>query len=374
MVLRRYFGFLYGILVVLIIALGVWWVYFLTSEGRTYEQFQLQRMTTDQVQANHLIRTVPEIAADPAGQLGESYPHLLFQKTAAGYQVEVDPRAVDRVRQEVRRRQRMFTAEGIFFLLLLAAGTTILTLAFRSEREFKRARELFLTGATHELKTPLASLRLYTETLQRPNLQKPRAERIRQHMLEDVERLENLVDQILALGYDEQNAGSRRENLDVAEETRSVLGELEGFLTGHGATVTTDLPAGHLVLGQRFIFGLLLRNLLSNAVHHSPHPVRIDLSLRQAGAWVRLAVSDDGPGIPRADRKRIFQEFVRGDGPNGQGNRESPGGRQHAGAGLGLYLVKRKMEMLGGKVELASKPGEGSTFTLVMPACEGDRT
>jgi signal transduction histidine kinase len=371
MVLRRYFGLLYGTLVVLIVALGVWWVYFLTSEGRTHEQIQLQRLSTDQIQANYLIQTVPQIAADPASHLSETYPHLLFRETATGYEAEIDPEAIDQVRQEVRRRQRMFTAEGIFFLLLLAAGTTILTLAFRSEREFKRARELFLTGATHELKTPLASLRLYTETLQRPNLKAASAERIHAHMVEDVERLENLVEQILALGYDEEGAGSHREVLDVGQETRDVLGELEGFLAGHGATVATDLPAEHLVWGQRFIFSLLLRNLLSNAVYHSRGPARIHITLGRDGAWVRLAVKDSGPGISRAERKNIFKEFVRGAETRGPEAEKSVTNQQHNGAGLGLYLVKRKVEMMGGKVELDSKPGEGATFTLVMPAYEG---
>ncbi len=367
MVLRRYYGLLYGVLVVLIVALGAWWVIFLTQEGRNYERYQLQRMATDRIHAEYLIRTVPEVQSDPTGQLGETYPHLIFRATEDGITAEIDSLAVARVQREARRRQRMFTGEGIFFLLLLAAGTTILTLAYRSERAFKRARELFLTGATHELKTPLASLRLYTETLDRPELGAEESGRIRTRMLEDIGRLELLAEQILALGYEEEDSRSRYESLDVAEEVQAVLAEMDGFIRGHGARVETDLLPDQFVRGQRFVFALVLRNLLSNAVLHSPPPARVAITSAREGQWLRLSVQDHGPGIPRAERKRIFQEFVRAVDRGGSHAPLKEGHRHSAGAGLGLYLVKRKMEMMGGKVELDSEVGKGSTFTLALP-------
>jgi len=371
--LRRYFGVLYGILVVLIVAIAIWWIVFLTQEGRTYEQLQIQRMTTDRIHAEEMIRSVPEIKVDPAGKLGGTYPHLLFHETADGVRVEIDPAAIASVKKEARSRQRMFTAEGIFFLLLLGAGTTILTLAYRSERDFKRARELFLTGATHELKTPLASLHLYTETLDRPELEGGDRSRIRACMLKDIQRLETLVEQILALGYEEEETRSQRTTLNLAEEVRTVLAEMDGFLRGHQTTVETDLPSGHYIRGNRFIFALVLRNLLSNAVLHSPSPVRVVVTLNRSGPWIRLAVRDWGPGIGRADRKRIFKEFLRGEGvgnsePDLEDKRHRP-----IGAGLGLYLVKRKVEMMGGDVELESEVGKGSVFTLILPATEKEQ-
>jgi signal transduction histidine kinase len=360
--LRRHFGLLYGVLVLLIVALGSWWVYFLTHEGRSYEQYRLQSMATDRAHAELLVRTMPEIRADPHGQLGHVYPHLLFHQTSTGVQVEIDPAAVAAVRREAHRRQRMFTAEGSFFLLLLAAGATILTLAYHSERGFERARELFLAGATHELKTPLASLRLYTETLDRPELTEADRSRIRQHMLQDLHRQEQLVEQILALGHEDRPG--RRERLDLGAETRAVIADLAGFYEGYGASIETNLPDGHCVLAERFILDLLLRNLLSNAVLHSAPPARVELRLERAGRWLRLAVRDHGPGIARKDRRRIFQGFVRLEDRGGPRPRSG-------GAGLGLYLVKRKAELLGGRIELESEVGRGSTFTLVLPAADG---
>ncbi|MFH1845863.1 MAG: HAMP domain-containing sensor histidine kinase, partial [bacterium] len=246
-------------------------------------------------------------------------------------------------------------------------------LAYRSERAFKQARELFLAGATHELKTPLASLRLYLETLERPDLSAADAARIRPRMLEDLERLENLVEQILALGYldstdpttDLENGHqSLAESLDVASETRQVVADLVNLAERHGAKLHLELTTGLFIRGQSFDFSLALRNLITNAIFHSPPPASVRLSTKRDGDWIRLAVRDGGPGIPRQDRERIFAGFVRLD-------RAAGSSRRQRGAGLGLYLVRHKAECLGGRVEVASEPGQGSTFTLVLPAAGG---
>jgi signal transduction histidine kinase len=352
--LRRHFGLLYGVLVVLIVSLGVWWVIFMGSEGRSYERYHIQRMELDRRQAEQLIRMVPQVASDPAGLLGGVYPHLRFRRTPSGVEVNLDPAALAAVRREAHRRQRMLLAEGAFFLLLLAAGTVILTVAYRSQRDFERARELLLAGATHELRTPLASLRLYTETLGRPGLTAQAAATVRERMLQDMNRLETMIDQLLALAHEEEWSRSPDQPLDLAEETRAVLADLRGLLESRGAELQVDLPAGHLVHGQRLALSLALRNLLSNAVLHSRGVPRIRVTLSREGGWQRLAVQDQGPGIPRRDRERIFQGV------------EPQEGR----SGLGLYLVQRKAKLLGGRVELETEVGRGSTFTLVLPAYE----
>ncbi|MFH1845591.1 MAG: HAMP domain-containing sensor histidine kinase, partial [bacterium] len=297
--LRRHLGLLYGILVALILVMGVWWVYFLNQDARSYEQYRRQHMSLDRLQAIRLLDTFEAMRTDPAGQLGEVYPFLRFTPTATGHDVSIDPAALAAVSHEARRRQRMFTAEGIFFLLLLAAGTTVLTLAYRSERAFKQARELFLAGATHELKTPLASLRLYLETLERPDLTAADAARIRPRMLEDLERLENLVEQILALGYldsagpttDLENGHqSLAESLDVASETRQVVADLANLAERRGAKLHLELAAGLFIRGRSFDFSLALRNLITNAIVHSPPPASVRLSTKRDGDWIRLAV------------------------------------------------------------------------------------
>jgi len=365
--LQNKLGLYYGILVTLIIAIGIWWVYFLTQESHNYERYMLQRYTTDQLHAQYLISTVSGVAHDPVGMLGNTFPHLAFQRTPQGWNVQVIAEAHQAVHKEAARRRRMFLTEGITFILLLFAGTTILTLAFRRERDFKRARELFLAGATHEFKTPLASLRLYTETLNRPELADDKRSRIRQTMLKDVDRLEGMVEQVLAVSREEELGRKPDEVLDVGHEATLVMEDLAPLLDGMSAKITTDLPAGLCILGEKTALTVALRNLVQNAVIYSSPPAVITVSARADNRRVLLSVSDNGPGIARKDRQRIFESFTRLEAPAGSLNK-----RPH-GSGLGLYLVTRYVKSLGGLVELESEEGQGSTFTLVLPAHEETR-
>ena len=357
-------GLYYGVLVTLILAIGVWWVYYLSAESRNYERFQIQRFTTDQLHAVYLIQTVPEVGIDPIGMLQESFPHLIFQPSGENWQVQVDPAAHERVHAEGTRRRRMFIAEGATFLILLLAGTTILTLAFRRERDFKRARELFLAGATHEFKTPLASLRLYTETLNRPELQEEKRAPIRASMLQDVERLEGMVEQVLAASREEEIGRGPAMVLDLAHEAQMVLEDMQPFLDGHNARVDTDLPEGHRIRGDRNALAVSLGNLVRNAALYSPPPARIRVAVRHEGRHHLLSVSDSGPGIPRRERQKIFEGFYRIEAPSGSLT------KRPKGSGLGLYLVQRNAIRLGGRVDLESEEGRGSTFTLRLPVCE----
>ncbi len=362
--LHRHLGLMYGILVALIVVIGAWWVYYLTREGHHYESYQLQRYRTDQMHAVYILETVPEARDDPSTMLGRAFPHLLFQKTDKGWEVGIDPAAVADVQKEAARRRRMFMTEGVVFLLLLAAGTTILTLASRRERDFKRARELFLAGATHEFKTPLASIRLYTETLQRPDLPPDAGLRIRGAMLQDVERLEAMMEQVLSVSRDEDHLRGMRETIDLADVTRDVLETMGAFLVDRGARLEVDVPEGHLVVGDRQALRVAVRNLVHNAVLYSPPPAQVSVTLYRDGNRHRLTVRDRGPGIPRREQKRVFDSFYRAETGAGSLN-ERP-----RGSGLGLYLVQRNLESLGGRVELESEEGRGAAFTLVLPVFE----
>ncbi len=357
--LRQNLGLLYGILVFLILAIGAWWAFYMVQEGRHYEQYRLQLFATERLHAAFLINSVPEIAADPEGQLGEDFPELEFVREGERITVRTRPEAIAAVHREAARRRRMFLSEGAFFLVLLMAGTTILTVAARREQEFKRARELFLAGATHEFKTPLASLRLYTETLSRPDLETAQRQRILDAMIQDIERLEGMVEQVLAVSRDADGTGPLRpEPLDVAEEVRAVLDQLAPLFQSHGARIETTLPPGCRVLGDRQLLRTAVRNLVHNAVMYSPAPATVRVVLQRRDGRCRLTVSDDGPGIPRREQRRIFDSFTRG----------SSGVSRSGGSGLGLYLVKRNTERLGGRIELASSPGHGAAFTLDLPA------
>ncbi len=361
---RRHLGWLYIILTILLIVMAVWWVILLTQEAQARTEAQLQKLAADRLHAVFLLQTSPEIAADPAGKLGASFPHLRYRQTPDGVDVIIAPEVRDKIHNDARRRRNMMIWEGIFFLALIAAGSSVLLLAHRREQALERTRELFLAGVTHEFKTPLASLRLYAETLARSDLDDAARVGIRSRLVEDAKRLEGLVNQVLALSDEEGFRQEPRRRLDLGQECQTVLADLAGYIADHRTQVRSDLPAGHFVLGQELTLNLALRNLIHNAVRHGGESPRVTITLRRDDTWHRLTVSDDGPGIPRRLHTKVFECFYSGS--------SSTGGDQSAGTGLGLYLVKRNVETLGGRIELESAEQQGATFTVILPVYAGE--
>jgi len=365
---RRLLLWLYLVFLVTILAQGIWWLVYLGREGKHYLNWQVQRLQTDQLHAAHLLRSVPAFQADPEGTLAPHFPDLHFARTPHGYEIHIDPGMESAIRVETARRRRMFLWEGGFFLFLLLAGASMVFVAYRREAAFRRSRELFLAGVTHEFKTPLASLSLYSETLERPELGGEQRATILAHMAEDLRRLRLMVEQVLAVSRAESPAALNPVALDPAEIARQVLADLAPLIAREGAQVTSALPAGELVRADEPALATALRNLVINAIHYSPPPAKVTLSLAREGRWLRLSVRDEGPGIPRREQKRVFQSFYR----VGEAGRRPAGIH---GSGLGLYLVKRNLEAMGGRVELVSAPGAGASFSLLLPAAprpEGD--
>jgi len=360
---NRIISVTYWLLLVLMVAQSSWWVIYLSREGDRYFELQQQRFQADRLHAAYLMRTYPEIAEDPDAHLHESFPDLHFNRLDKGWDIHIDSSVEDATRKEAKRRSAMFLGEGIFFLSLILAGSALLTLAYRREMRFRRTRELFLAGVSHEFRTPLASLQLYAETLERPDLEESRRAEFLGHMREDISRLDGMVGQVLAASRAESPLGAEQTLLDVKAEAEEILRGLGAFFKSQGAEVETHLQDDCLILGDRQLFSVALRNLLENAVKYSPGPAIIKLSSERVGDRLHLSVRDQGPGIPRSLRRKIFQSFFR----VGEAGRR-PGGVR--GTGLGLFLVKRAARELGGKVELDSRMGEGSTFTLILPAAK----
>jgi len=357
--LRNRLGLIYSIFVALILLIGFWWVFFLVRESGNYEKLQFQRHQTDIATAFYMYEISSRNIDAFEPMLKQHFPHLQLKMTDAGLTIVVDPEIHLAVHQESKRKKRMFVTEGIFFILLLLAGTSILTLAARRERDFKRARELFLAGATHELKTPLACLRLYTETLQRPELDGSQRNRIYGSMVEDVDRLENIIEQVLSVSSEENIGSGKIENFDVKNEIELIVDHVSRFADENNALVRLNLHDKCFLTGDKSDLEIALCNLLRNAVIYNSDSAEILVTMRKNAGRLLISVADNGFGIDKKHHKRIFESFQRVD------NKNAP-----AGSGLGLYLVKRAAESLGGTVSLTSNLGDGSTFTLDLPAIE----
>jgi signal transduction histidine kinase len=251
---------------------------------------------------------------------------------------------------------------GSLFFALLIAGLALLCAWLVREMRHSQRQQAFLDAVTHEMKTPLASLRLYVETL---GMRDPSAERRREfltHMREDVERLERTVEQVLAAAR--AAAWTRRpprEPVDVPLLLASCVREVcDQYRLAPGA-VRLDVAGEPVALAQPDELGLVVRNLLDNAVKYSGPAVDVRVSARaEPEGWVRIEIEDRGVGIPRKELRRIFQPFYRA-GLDVQ--------RRVKGLGLGLFIVRYLVQRQGGGVEARSEgPGRGSRFVVSLRA------
>ena len=265
------------------------------------------------------------------------------------------------IEEEVRRLAIAKTSLIGFIDLMLLAGLGLVWTNVRRELRLSRLKSDFVANVSHELKTPLALIRLYAETLELRRV--PSDERKGEYYRvigKESRRLTQLINNIL--DFSRIEAGRREYRMtpsdigavvrDVVESYRFAIEKL-GFSLE--LSLGDELPP--LELDPEAISQAVI-NLLNNAIKYSSEEKSIKVSVRRELDRVLLSVSDRGIGIPRSEHRRIFEKFYRV---------ETSLVHTTKGSGLGLALVQHITEAHGGRVELTSAPGEGSTFTLSLP-------
>jgi signal transduction histidine kinase len=256
---------------------------------------------------------------------------------------------------------------GWLFFALLIAGLGLLCAWLVREMRHSQRQQAFLDAVTHEMKTPLASLRLYVETLL---LRDPGAERRQEflgRMADDIQRLDRTVNQVLAAAR--AAAWTRRphrEPVALAELLGGCVRELRDRYGLPPEAVRLEVQGAPTALGQPDELSLVFANLIDNAVKYSGPEVDVRVrAWAAADGTVRVEIEDRGVGIPRAELRRIFQPFYRA-GLDVQ--------RRVAGLGLGLFIVRWLVQRQGGRVEARSEgPGRGSRFAVSLRAAPGAR-
>jgi signal transduction histidine kinase len=257
---------------------------------------------------------------------------------------------------------------GILSFALIIAGIIVYTVFLVREIRRNEQHDSFINAVTHELKTPIASIRLYLETLQSRDLNDTQRREFYRVMLADADRLQRTVEQVLKAGIAGQRGGTlHRAPVDVAAlaheliETARLRHHLEA-----GAivlSVETSAPTGVFVEGDADELRTAISNLLDNAVKYSRDQPQIAVEVAAPSpdtVWVRI--KDRGVGIPKAQLKRIFNRFYR----------FQTRGFKVKGTGLGLFIVRSIAKQHGGRVFAHSEgEGKGATFTLELPRYVG---
>ena len=253
---------------------------------------------------------------------------------------------------------------GIIAFALIIAGIIVYTVVLVRELRRNDQHDAFINAVTHELKTPIASIRLYLETLQAREVSDSQRRDFYRIMLSDTDRLQQTVEQVLKAGVAGQRIGlQHRAPVDIAALATEVTdtARLRHHLPVDSITISMATPStnGLFVDGDAEELRTVLSNLLDNAVKYSGERVQVTVEVAAPSpetVWVR--VKDRGIGIPRTQLKRIFNRFYR----------LQTRGFHVKGTGLGLYIVRSIVKQHGGRVFAASEgEGKGATFTVELP-------
>jgi two-component system CheB/CheR fusion protein len=234
----------------------------------------------------------------------------------------------------------------------------VVTIRDITERSLRHLQEEWLGIASHELRTPLTALQAYLQLAARA-LPPANAERARGHLnraIAQTRRIDILVAQLIeATRFQEGRLTLDQSPVDLRAVVRRAV-ETAEVLTADQSIALADQTTTATVIGDGTRLEQVVLNLLTNAIHHAASSERIEVSLRQPGDQFEIRVRDQGPGIPAADLPGIFDRFS-----------QSAGG-QGGGLGLGLFIAREIVTGHGGTVDVESTEGQGTTFTVTLPA------
>ena len=276
--------------------------------------------------------------------------------------LQVWPSRPEAIHADVKQRQALSMTMLAFVAVLLVFGSYITVRIVKRELEIARLRADFVSTVSHEFRSPLTGIRHLGEMLldgRATDLEKQR--NYFRMIVQESDRLARLVENILDFSRMEEGRRKYRfEPLSPSPWLRNLVADFEAEIAANGATVEAVIPDEiPLISADKEALGSAVRNLLDNAVKYSPGAKTVWLDALAEGGEVKIAVRDRGVGISDDDRKHIFDRFYRVDGEIS---------KRIKGAGLGLSLVKHIVSAHGGTVECESQVGEGSTFTIRLPA------
>jgi signal transduction histidine kinase len=263
--------------------------------------------------------------------------------------------AQEQLNAKLHKRWLMIAGEGTVFALILGLGIYRTRNTFKKEFELSKQQKNFMLSITHELKSPIASVRLQIETLLKRQLPHEKQEFVLNQALQETERLDALVEKILLANRIESSAYLiQKEHFNLSELCQKIINNLKGSLLKNN-TINSQITKDINVFGDEMAFTSIITNLLDNASKYSAPQSSIELALSHDGDMITLVIKDQGIGISNSEESKVFNKFYRA------GNEET---RNTKGTGLGLYIVKNLVNMHQGSIKIATNKPKGSIFTI----------
>lgn len=286
-----------------------------------------------------------------------------LEKTALNVEISREQNAVlyDKRLSELKEtkssRTSQYIGEGSTFLLIILIGAAIVYSSFRRSIRLSRQQNNFMLSVTHELKSPIAAMKLNLQTLERHNLDQEKKQLLVDRCVKEANRLNDLCNNmLLASQIEGRQYKQAKETLDYTE---LVDESIRDYAVRYPNRFEQDDDFNDVsVAGDRILLQLAVNNLLENAVKYTPADKPIHISLKKKNGVANLQVKDQGVGIDDSEKGKIFNKFYR------VGNEET---RKSKGTGLGLYLTAKIVRQHKGKISVRDNTPNGAIFEISLP-------
>lgn len=332
--------------------------------------FDLRSSAIEKVRDSRAIYSEQITAAQAlldSGTLPEKVHSMLPGIAINGNRASLSPEVDEALTTEEHRKINQYAWEGSFFLLALALCNGVIFRALRAEARVRQEQDNFLALVSHQFKTPLASLQLSLETMAIRTLSPEQLRTLIDRMLADLRRMTAMVTQILESNRLERGRIDLKvEPIELGGAVDRVISHLDVRTLKEKINISSDIAREMVVMADPLAMDVVVRNLLENAIA-AVTPVgggTISLTARRLDGEIELSVKDTGVGFRPADGARLFEKFTR---------LHPGGGSSYFGTGLGLYIVRRLMQLAGGRVSAHSAGvGQGAQFVLAWPVAPAE--
>lgn len=253
----------------------------------------------------------------------------------------------------------MIVGEAAVFLFIVLIGAVFMHKTLTKERKLHQQQKNFLLSVTHELKSPLASIKLYLQTILKRDLEREKQIAFITNSLKDIERLDDLVENMLLASKIDSNSYSfPKEEFNFSELVKQVAERLQVH-TCSSQIISADVEKGVALKGDKFALTSMVTNLIENAVKYSPPCAEVKVKLFRKDGEVHFVTADSGIGISDIEKTRIFEKFYR------VGSEDT---RKTKGTGLGLFIVKQVVEKHHATIKVINNQPSGTVFEVIFNA------
>lgn len=260
----------------------------------------------------------------------------------------------------LERRIWMIAGEGLVFFTLLSIGVYKIRKNFRQEVKLAQQKQNFALSVTHELKSPIAGIKLFLQTLQKHDLPEEKRKEIVAKCLQNTNRLESLINNILLTNaFENGNYHLVKEAFDAKSTAQEIIFLLSSANNRNNIQFT--FSGDETIVADKQSFTSILSNLLENAIKYSEENTPIDVEINIHDKQLQLKIKDQGIGISESERYLIFDKFYRA------GNELT---RKTKGTGLGLFIVYELVHLNEGEIRVEANSPKGTVFTVNLPMNE----